>query len=88
MNKKYELTNESIEHEGVTLYRIRALKDFGRVKKGDLGGFIEKEANLSHYDACWVYNDARVYGKAYVYANADVSDNAQVYGDARVCGKA
>ena len=48
MEKKYKLTDETIEVNGKTLYRIEALKDFSNVKKGDKGGFIEKEKNLSH----------------------------------------
>lgn len=47
--KKYKLTNETIEYGGKTLYRIEALIDFGNVKIGDHGGFIEKEENLSMY---------------------------------------
>ena len=46
--KKYKLTDEKIEWYGRTLYRIIALISFGDVKEGDLGGFIEKEENLSH----------------------------------------
>ncbi|EJF81205.1 hypothetical protein MCQ_00483, partial [Candidatus Bartonella washoeensis Sb944nv] len=42
--KKYEFTDETIEVNGRTLYRIRALKDFWQVKAGDLGGFIEHES--------------------------------------------
>ena len=38
-NKKYKLTNISMRYEGRTLYRIRALKDFLNVEKGDLGGW-------------------------------------------------
>ena len=38
--KKYELTDETVKGYGHTLHRIKALKDFGDVKKGDLGGFI------------------------------------------------
>lgn len=45
--KKYELTNETIEYKGKKLYRIKALIDFGNVKKGARGGFVEKEENLS-----------------------------------------
>lgn len=56
--KKYKLTTESIESLGYTLYRIKALKDFGDVEKGDKGGFIEKEDNLSQEDDCWVYGNA------------------------------
>lgn len=46
--KKYKLTDETINLNGVTLYRIEALKDFGKIKKGDKGGFIESEKNLTH----------------------------------------
>ena len=31
--KKYELTDETIEVYGTALHRIKALKDFGNVKK-------------------------------------------------------
>ena len=47
MSNKYELVkNDSIEVRDHTLYRIKALKDFNNVKKGDLGGYIEKPYNL------------------------------------------
>ena len=36
MDKKYELTDETIVVERPALHRIRALKDFGEVKKGDV----------------------------------------------------
>ena len=44
--KKYELTDETKEFDGKTLYRIRALIDFGLVKAGDFGGWIEKEEKI------------------------------------------
>ena len=65
--KKYELTNESISWFGTTLFKIRALKNFGNVKKEDLGGFIEKESNLSQDGNCWIFESAKVYGDAKVY---------------------
>lgn len=43
--KKFELTSETIVNAlGVTLFRIKATVDIDRfgVKKGDLGGFLEK----------------------------------------------
>ena len=46
MEKKYELTDKTKVYDGCTLHRIRALKDFGDVKAGDLGGWIESEKNL------------------------------------------
>lgn len=84
--KKYKLTDECITViiDGRKLYRIEALKDFGNVHKGDKGGFVESEDNLSQYGDCWIYYEARVYGNAKVYNNAKVFDNAEVYGDARV----
>lgn len=78
--KKYELLlDDTKDVAGRKLYRIRALADFGGVKKGELGGYIEKEDNLSHYGNAWVS------GNAMVFDNARVFDNALVYGDARVC---
>ena len=44
--KKYELTANTKNVYGKTLFQIRALKDFGDVQAGDLGGYIEKEENL------------------------------------------
>ena len=86
MEKKYKLTEETINVEGRTLHRIEALKDFGNVKKGDKGGFIEKEENLSQRGDCWVYDDAVVYGNAEVYDDAKVFEDARIYGNAKVFG--
>ena len=80
--KKYKLTNETKQVGNITLHRIQALKTFGNVNKGELGGCIEKESNLSQSGNAWVSDNAWVYG------NARVSDNAQVCGNAEVCGDA
>ena len=74
MNKKYELTDETKGIGGITLHRIRALRDIPsvKVKSGALGGWIEKESNLTQY------------GDAWVSGNAIVSGNAKVSGDAEV----
>ena len=94
MGKKYKLTDETINLNGATLYRIEALKDFGEIKKGDKGGFIESENNLAHEGDAWVSDNAHVYGdacvfdNAQVYGNAFISGYAQVYGDAFVYGNA
>ena len=87
--KKFELTSEFITNIfGTKLFRIKALIEFGNVKAGELGGFVEKEENLSQDGNAWVYDNARVYGDACVCGNAWVYDNARVYGDACVCGDA
>ena len=87
--KKFELTSEFMTNIfGVKLFRIRALIEFGRVKAGDKGGFVEKEENLSQEGNAWVYGDAEVSGDARVYGNAWVYGDAWVYGNAEVTGDA
>lgn len=90
--KKFELVeNLTLYHNGGLLYRIRALKNFGDVKKGDIGGWVESEKNLSQKGLCWIYDDAKVSDKARVSENARVMDlavvdsNARVHGTAGVC---
>lgn len=74
MNKKYKLLKDDyIKYIGRTLYRIKALKDFGDVKAGEIGGYIESENNLSHNGECWVYDDAKVFENAEVYGNAIIN---------------
>ncbi|WP_375678154.1 hypothetical protein [Bartonella sp. AP72JLCBS] len=85
MEKKYEMTDETIEFGRRTLRRIRALRDFGYVKKGDLGGFIEKESNLSHKRDCWIFGNAQVSDYAEV-GGASIGDNAKVFDYARIYG--
>ena len=88
VKKKYELTSETIEFNGITLHRIKALKDFSYVKEGDLGGWIEKEDNLSQIDDAWIGGNAKVFGDAQVYDYAQVFCDAEVYGNAQVYGNA
>ena len=84
MAKKYEFTGETKVWLGRTLHRIRALISFGEVEVGELGGWIEKEENLSHGGSAWVGDEATVYGEARVYGSAMVCGEAWVCGEARV----
>src|SRR5574344_21628 len=92
MKKKYELTDETLEWGTHILHRIKALKEFAEVKKGDLGGWVESEYNLSQDGTCWVYDDAKVFENArisldaIIFDKAEVSDNAKVYDHAEVWG--
>ena len=86
--KKYELTTNTKMRFRRKLFQIKALVSFGDVTAGDLGGYIEKEENLSHNGDAWISGDAQVYGDARVSGNAQVCGNAQVYGNARVCDDA
>ena len=95
VNRKYEFVEGgTIYVKGSILKRIRAIRDFGNIKKGDLGRYIEKEENLSHEGNCWVDGDAKAYGDFSVYENALITGSARVYGGAevyenvQVCGDA
>lgn len=54
---------------GKILYRIK------RISNGELGGYIEREDNLSQAGECWVRNNALVFGNARIY------DNSKITGD-------
>lgn len=105
--EKFELVKKNTKiaydsnGEEITLYQIRALRDFTcpfklntdgeildqtLVKKGDLGGYVQKEENLSHEDGCWIFeeaevrNNGRVEGNARVVGRSLIKDNAVVKG--------
>ena len=82
MKKKYKFTRKTKKYLGVTLKQIRRISD------GKIGGWIEKESNLSHEGDCWVSGNAMVYGNAQVYGNAMIYGNAEVYENAMVSGNA
>lgn len=91
MKKKYEiLKNEICELNGDILYRIIAIRSFGEVKKGTIGGFIASEKNLSQKGTCWVHDDAKVANKgkvfedAQIYNGVKVINNGKVYGNAKI----
>lgn len=75
MEKKFELTEKYVVNElGTKLYQIKCTKTFKYVKEGELGGYIEKEENLSQE------------GNARMSGNAQVSGNACLKSDADHCG--
>ena len=78
-NRKFELTNITMEYKGRTLYRIRALKNFKDVEAGDLGGWVSSEENLSQEGYCWVYDNAKCMDNARMY------DNSRMYNNAVMC---
>lgn len=95
MEKKFELTDNFIINAlGVKLFQIRCTRKIKYANVGDLGGYIEKEENLSQGGNAWVLDNANVFGNAYVcdnacvFNNAWVFDNAYVFDNAWVCGKA
>ena len=92
--KKYKILKDNykkicIDNIDITVYRIKALKDFGDVKKGDIGGYVQSKENLSQLGDCWIYNNAIVSENAKIEDNAKIYDNANVYDNAVIseCAK-
>lgn len=98
MEKKYALTENVMDYNGRKVYLIKALKDFGDVKAGELGGWIGNEKNLSQFGNCWVSENAivcddalvrdiaQVKGDARVFDSADISEEAKVSFNSKVSG--
>ena len=81
--RKYELTDTTKTVDGHILHQIKNLYT------GELGGWIEKEENLSqNRGSAWVSGNACVYDNARVYGNAQVSGNAEIFGNAQVSNRA
>lgn len=79
--------------QGKNYYRIKALRSFSDVKKGDLGGYVNSPWNLSNHGDSWVYDDAKAIGSsvirddAKIRGNSIIMDNAKVSGDVVVSGE-
>lgn len=89
-SKKYVMCTDRMLHlsDGRVVYQIQALKDFGSVRRGMLGGYIESEQNLSQSGNCWIFDKAIVTGKAIVSDNACIFGDVQIFGNAMVYGNA
>ena len=87
MDRHFELTDKFIINAfGAKLFQIKCTRKIKYADIGDLGGYIEKENNLSG-DA-WVSGNAQVSGDARVFGDAQVSGDAWGYGNAQVSGDA
>ena len=83
--KKYELlTAGAVRLGSRELYLVRALRDFGEVREGDIGGRVESEANLSHEGEAWVGGDAWVYGDGRILGDEVVAGNVVIRDSVRV----
>lgn len=85
MTKKYELIPEE---RG--LFRIVALRDIpiSGVKKGDIGGRVASEHNLSQEGDCWIGRNAFAVGESCVRDDAQIMDSALVTDNAVISGSA
>lgn len=93
MKKKYRFTGETMIFQGHTLQRIQYVEGIGFVRKGEVGGWIESESNLSHEGMCLVLDKAKVFGNAkvmedaFIVGESIVKDNAQVKGNVELYGQ-
>lgn len=69
-----------------------AIRAFGAIESGTVGGWVETKANLSDDGNCWVgegvnvFESTKVYGDALIYGSAKVGGNARVHGNAILQG--
>ena len=93
MKKKYMFTGETMIFQGHTLQRIQYVEGVGFVRKGEVGGWIESESNLSHEGMCLILDEAKVFGNAkvmedaFIVGESIVKDNAQVKGNVELYGQ-
>lgn len=80
--QKYE-----IEMVGRRQKRVKALRDFGNVKAGSLGGIVSSERNLSQNGNCWISYDSKVLEYALVADDAQILEGSTIKGNALILGK-
>ena len=93
--KKYKLLlDDFIVLNEVKVFRIQALRTFGDIKKGELGGYVQKEENLSHDKNSWISEDAKAFGNsrifenAWIYGTSQAFENCRIFGDTKIFGNA
>lgn len=64
--------------DGRNIHRIKALRDFGTIKAGTIGGFIMHWENLSQTGNCWVAEDAVAAGLSRISENALLTGRAMI----------
>lgn len=86
--QKYELIDapDVVKKKHPVKYQLRAIVDFGNVKTGELGGYVDSPDVLSHDGDCWIYPNAYVYGGATVIDNSIVLPKSVVTGYVTLIG--
>lgn len=87
MEKKYKLTDKTLEYKGHILHRIVALRSFGEVREGDFGGYVESYDNLSQMGDCWVFDEAKAMGNSQISEEATLRDYATIMDKACMSGR-
>lgn len=76
---KYSLVEE-LDIDGHTMYRIQAERDIPEinVRKGQLGGCIERKSQLSQEGTCWLAASSMLFGNTEVTNSAYVGENCKL----------
>lgn len=83
-NDYITLKHPTVIYKMVRLYRIIAMRDFGNVKDGQVGGYVESESNLDGDDKSWIYNEAKVFDTAVITNDSAIRDKAIVCGKSQI----
>lgn len=88
-NKKFSMTNDKRYFQGFQLTQIVAEEDIPKhgVKKGDVGGWIESESNLSQQGTAWVRSGSYVYGHSRVAGDVLVEGNSRIGTESELQGR-
>lgn len=87
MGEKYKFTGKTKELSGHILHQIQALKDTENADEGEIGGWIEKESNLSQKGEAWVSGNSCVYENAVVEGDACTMHDTEICGESQIYGK-
>ena len=73
-----ELTDNTIEYDGYTLYQIKAINPYkhNKVYKDILGGYIDKTSIIA--DNAWIEKDAKVYNCCVLTGNTRIGEDVIV----------
>ena len=91
--RKYQLLETNETYQGEPLYRLQATETFQikgpgqksyTIDRGELGGYVTGENNLSREGTCWIQSPARVVGEAQVSGNAQVTGKALMEVEAKI----
>ena len=88
MSNKYTLKPDI--RNGKNVFRVVALRDIKayNVKAGDVGGFVDSEANLTHFGNCWIKDNAYASESSRVMGDSLICDNVLLYENTQIRGNA
>ena len=82
---RYELTSNYVIFNKIKLYQIRALENIGRIKIGDLGGYVSESSNINLINKGWIENNSYIIDS---HIDGDIRiENDVIVWDSYISGK-